>query len=99
MHPGGIEKFEDAGPFEVGGGTIARFEVAAYGAGYAVLVCLAYVYEQVAVFSAAVEPFFQDFSNLRVMCPEASGTQENEVSGLIRRIVNAQLQPPGCTEI
>jgi hypothetical protein len=87
----GIEELEDARSFEFGGGAVARVEAAANRAGNAILVCFAYVYEKVALLGAAVEPFFKDFGDLRIMRPEASRTQENEVGGLVRRIVNTQL--------
>jgi hypothetical protein len=99
VHFGGIEKLEDAWPLQVRGAAARGIEVVTYRAGHAVLIYLTYINEEVAVLSAAVIPLFQNFGNLRVMCPEASGAEENEISGLFGRKVNAQLQPPGCAEM
>jgi hypothetical protein len=99
VHFGGIEKLEDAWPLQVSGAAARRIKMITYGAGHAVLVYLTYIDEEVAVLSAAVKPLFQNFGNLRVMCPEASGTEEDEISGFFWLKVNAQLQPPGCAEM
>jgi hypothetical protein len=99
VHFGGIEKLEDARPLQVSGAAARGIEVVTYGAGQAVFVYLTYINEEVTVLSAAVIPLFQNFGNLRVMGSEASGAEENEISGLFGRKVNAQIQPPGCVEM
>jgi hypothetical protein len=96
---GGIEKLQYARALYVCGDAAAGVKMVAHRAGYAVLVYLTYIYEEVTGLSAAVKPLFQNFSNLRVMCPEASGAKKNEIGALFWRMVDAQLQPPGCTEI
>ena len=99
VHFGGIEKLEDAWPLQVRGAAARGIKMITYGAGHAVLVYLTYIDEKVAVLSAAVIPLFQNFGNLRVMCPEASGAKENEIGGFFGRKVNAQLQPPGFDQM
>ncbi|MCJ7828812.1 MAG: hypothetical protein MUP81_03610 [Dehalococcoidia bacterium] len=99
VHFCGIEKLEDAWPLQVRGAAARGVKMVAYGAGQAVLIYLTYVDEKVTVLSAAVIPLFQNFGNLRVMCSEASGAEEDEIGGFFRRKVNAQLQPPGCAEM
>jgi hypothetical protein len=99
MHFGGIEKLKYARALYVCGDAARGVKMVAHGAGHAVLVYLTYIDEEITVLSTAVKPLFQNFGNLRVMCPEASGAEENEVGRLFRRKVNAQLQPPGCVEM
>jgi hypothetical protein len=99
MHFCGIEKLNYTWPLQVSGAAARGIEVVTYRAGHAVLIYLTYINEEVAVLSAAVKPLFQNFGNLRVMCPEASGTEEDEISGFFWLKVNAQLQPPGCAEM
>jgi len=50
-----LEKLDDARTLKVCGATAATVEVATHGAGHAVLINLAYVYEEVTVLSAAVK--------------------------------------------
>ncbi|UCH51121.1 MAG: hypothetical protein JSV54_09050 [Chloroflexota bacterium] len=52
-----LEKLQYTGPFKICGATAVAIEVAAYGAGHAVLVYLAYIYEEVTVLSTTVKPF------------------------------------------
>ena len=52
-----LEKLKYTWPLELCGIAAAAVEVATHGAGHAVLVCFAYIYEEVAVLSAAVKPF------------------------------------------
>jgi len=47
--------------------------MAAHGAGQAVLIYLAYVYEEFTVLSAAVIPLLEDFGGLWEVGSEASG--------------------------
>jgi hypothetical protein len=99
VHFGGIEELKYARPIQVSGAAARGIEVVTHRAGHAVLVYLTYIDEEVTGLSAAVKPLFQNFSNLRVMSPKASGAEENEIGALFWREVNTQFQPPGCTEI
>jgi hypothetical protein len=99
VHFGGIEKLYDTWPLQVSRAAARGVEVVTYRASHAVLVYLTYIDEQVTGLSAAVKPLFQNFGNLRVMSSEASGAEENEIGAIFWWIVDAQFQPPGCTEI
>lgn len=76
---GVLEKLQYTWPLKVCGVT-ADVEIAAHGAGHAVLVYLAYVDEEVTVLSAAVIPLLEDFGGLWEVSSEASGVEEIEAS-------------------
>jgi hypothetical protein len=99
VHFGGVKKLEDAGPLQVSGAAARGVEVVTYRTGHAVLVYLTYIDEEVTGLSAAVVPLFQKFRDLRVMSSKAYGAEENEIGALFWRIVDAQFQPLGCTEM
>jgi len=77
---GVLEQLDDVWRLNVCGATAAAVEMAAHGAGYAILIYLAYVDEEVTALSAAVIPLLNDFGNLRVMRSEASGAKEPKAS-------------------
>jgi len=79
---GGLEKLKDAWPLKVCRVTAAAIKMAAHGAGYAVLVNLAYVDEEVTVICATVIPLLKDFGGLWKVSSKASGAEETEASGV-----------------
>ena len=82
MPVGVIEELEDTRAFKVCGATASAVEMAAYGAGYTILINLAYVHEEVTVLGATVIPLFKQLSNLRIMGSEASGAKEPKACGV-----------------
>ncbi|GEM_PF-3407629 len=94
-----LEKLDDARTLKVCGATAAAVEVATHSAGNAVLINLAYVYEEVTVLSAAVEQFLEYFGGLREVRSEASCAEETEASRVAWWKINAHLQPLHCTEM
>ena len=80
VDPGDIQQLDYAWALKVSGAAAGAVEIAAYGAGYAILIYLAYIDEEVTVLSAAVIQFFKHLSNLRVMGSEVSGAKEPKAS-------------------
>ncbi|MBM4446401.1 MAG: hypothetical protein FJ023_03500 [Chloroflexi bacterium] len=79
---GVLEKLDYAWALKVCGAATLAVEIAAHGAGHAVFVYLAYVYEEVTVLSAAVIPLLKDFGGLWEVRPEAFGDEEAVASGV-----------------
>jgi hypothetical protein len=82
MLVGVLEKLDYAWALKVCGATASTVEMTAHGAGYAILIYLADVHEEVTVLSAAVVPLLKNFGNLWVMSSEASGVREPKASGV-----------------
>jgi len=89
-----LEKLGDVWPLKVTGATALAFKMATHGAGNAILIYLAYVYEEVAVLGAAVIPVLKKLGNLGVMGFEASRPEKSKAAEIPEREVNAHSLPP-----